>query len=86
MYLSLLRGLVTVTHARTRHADKPDHGLELAPASCRELLVTLRITAPPTPRCDIEHVLHWSAWRRHHQHQATRAHRRWNNITAAATT
>ncbi|MEU6511975.1 hypothetical protein [Streptomyces sp. NPDC046942] len=29
---------------------------------------------------------HRSAWRRHHRHQATEAHRRWNNITAAATT
>ncbi|QNE77547.1 hypothetical protein F0344_25750 [Streptomyces finlayi] len=38
-----------------------------------------------SPRRDREHVLHWSAWRRHHQHQAAEAHRRWNNITAAAT-
>ncbi|MFE1455410.1 hypothetical protein ACFW7K_10420 [Streptomyces sp. NPDC058735] len=56
------------------------------PASGRELLAVLRITALPTPRRDLEHALHWSAWRRHHRHQATEAHRRWNNITAAATT
>ncbi|MGW2897458.1 hypothetical protein ACWDAO_23330 [Streptomyces sp. NPDC001212] len=39
----------------------------------------------PHSRRDLDHLLHWSAWRRHHQHQAAQAHRRWNNITAAAT-
>ncbi|WP_033287017.1 hypothetical protein [Streptomyces sp. NRRL F-525] len=46
----------------------------------------LRITALPRPRRDRDHLLSWSAWRRHHQHQAAEAHRRWNNIAAAATT
>jgi SRSO17 transposase len=76
--------VLAVTHARTRTADGAGHGLELAPASGRELLAILRITALPQPRRDRDHILHWSAWRRHHQHQATEAHRRWNNITAAA--
>ncbi|WP_406174356.1 hypothetical protein [Streptomyces sp. NBC_00996] len=74
--------VLAVTHART--TDGAGHGLELAPASGRELLAILRITALPQPRRDRDHILHWSAWRRHHQHQATEAHRRWNNITAAA--
>nr|WP_198547235.1 hypothetical protein [Streptomyces jeddahensis] len=78
--------VLAVTHARTRTADGAGHGLELAPASGRELLAILRITAVPQPRRDRDHILHWSAWRRHHQHQATEAHRRWNNITAAAAT
>ncbi|MFI8088598.1 IS701 family transposase [Streptomyces sp. NPDC086080] len=78
--------VLAVTHAATRTVDGTEHGLQLAPASGRELLTVLRITALPTPRRDLEHALHWSAWRRHHQHQATEAHRRWNNITAAATT
>jgi SRSO17 transposase len=78
--------VLAVTHARTRTADGAEHGMELAPASGRELLTILRITALPAPRRDIDRVLHWSAWRRHHQHQATQAHRRWNNNTAAATT
>ncbi|MFD9286668.1 hypothetical protein ACFWD7_58125 [Streptomyces mirabilis] len=77
--------VLAVTHART--ADEvAGHDLQLAPASGRELLAVLRITALPTPRRDLEHALHWSAWRRHHRHQAAEAHRRWNNITAATTT
>ncbi|MBX9399565.1 hypothetical protein K4749_40130 [Streptomyces sp. TRM72054] len=55
------------------------------PRSPRELLAMLRVTALPTPRRGLGHVLHWSAWRRHHQHQAVQAHRRWNDVTAAAT-
>lgn len=83
--ISLLAAAVlTITHARTRTAH--DTTLELMPASPRELLAVLRASSIPTPRRDRQHILTWSAWRRHHQHQATASHRRWNNITAAATT
>jgi hypothetical protein len=40
----------------------------------------------PPPRRDRDHLLHWSARRHEHQHSAAEAHRRWNNVTAAATT
>ncbi|MFF3878368.1 hypothetical protein [Streptomyces sp. NPDC001978] len=49
-------------------------------------LAVLRATVIPIPRRDLDHVLHWSAWRRRHQHRATACHRHWNNVTAAATT
>lgn len=75
--------VLAVTRARTTIAAPPGH--RLIPPSVREILRLLRITALPSPRRDREHVLRWSAWRRHHQHQAAEAHRRWNNITAAAT-
>ncbi|WP_318215139.1 hypothetical protein [Streptomyces sp. SCL15-6] len=83
--ISLLAAAVlTVTHARSNTTD--DSNLELAPASPRELLTILRVTAVPAPRRDLQHVLTWSAWRRHHQHRAAACHRRWNNITAEAST
>ncbi|MGI5516120.1 IS701 family transposase [Streptomyces sp. CA-106131] len=87
--ISLLAAAVlTITHARTRTRTRTDHdtALELVPASPRELLAVLRASAIPAPRRDRDHVLAWSAWRRHHQHRATACHRRWNNITAAANT
>jgi SRSO17 transposase len=82
--ISLLAAVLTVTHGRSHTTD--DSNLELAPASPRELLTILRVTAVPAPRRDLQHVLTWSARRRHHQHRATACHRRWNNITAEAST
>ncbi|MEY9996993.1 SRSO17 transposase [Streptomyces sp. V4I8] len=79
----LAAAILAVTQARAA-AQTPSG--PLAPSSTRELLRLLRATALRPPRRDLEHLLHWSAWRRHHQQQATEAHRRWNNITAAATT
>ena len=43
-----------------------------------ELLRLLRDTVIPPPRRDRPHRLHWSAWRRRHQHRARQAHQRWN--------
>lgn len=43
-----------------------------------ELLRLLRGPVIPPPRQDREHVLHWSDWRRRHQHRAQQAHQRWN--------
>jgi hypothetical protein len=40
----------------------------------------------PQPRRDLAHLLHWSAWRRHHRYQAAARAHRWNNIIATATT
>ncbi|MEN8654564.1 transposase [Streptomyces sp. 21So2-11] len=60
----------------------------MVPVSPRELLALLRVFALPRPRQDTNpaHALRWSRWRRHHQHRATACHRRWNEISAAATT
>jgi SRSO17 transposase len=82
----LATAVLAITRTRTTAATTaPATDHRLAPPSVRELLRLLRITALPRPRRDLDHLLHWSAWRRHHQHQAAEAHRRWNNITAATT-
>ncbi|MER6537980.1 hypothetical protein ABT215_30150 [Streptomyces sp900105755] len=38
----------------------------------------LRLLILPTPRRDTDHILHWSTWRRRHQHRARQAHQRWH--------
>jgi len=50
----------------------------LIPVTVPELLRLLRDTVIPPPRRDRAHRLHWSAWRRRHQHRARQAHQRWN--------
>ncbi|MGW0633457.1 hypothetical protein [Streptomyces sp. NPDC002758] len=60
--------------------------MELIPLTRPEQLVLLRATVLPTPCRDLPHVLRWSTWRRRHQHRAAACHRRWNEVTAAATT
>jgi SRSO17 transposase len=50
----------------------------LIPVTVPELLRLLRGTIIPPPRRDRAHRLHWSAWRRRHQHRARQAHQRWN--------
>ena len=50
----------------------------LIPVTVPELLRLLRDVVIPPPRRDRAHRLHWSAWRRRHQHRARQAHRRWN--------
>jgi SRSO17 transposase len=50
----------------------------LIPVTIPELLRLLRDIVIPPPRRDRAHRLHWSAWRRRHQHRARQAHHRWN--------
>ena len=56
----------------------------LIPVTVPELLRLLRDTVIPPPQRDRPHRLHWSAWRRRHQHRARQAYQRWN--TYAGTT
>jgi SRSO17 transposase len=49
----------------------------LIPITVPELL-RLRDTVIPPPWRDRTHRLHWSDWRRRHQHRACQAHQRWN--------
>ncbi|MCX5214696.1 hypothetical protein OG689_36490 [Kitasatospora sp. NBC_00240] len=69
--------VLAVTRARTTTAAPSGH--RLIPPDVREVLRLLRITALSRPRRDRDRdrdrVLHRSAWRRQHQHQAARAHR-----------
>jgi hypothetical protein len=46
----------------------------LIPITVPELLRLLRDTVIPPPRRDKAHRLHWSTWRRRHQHRARQAH------------
>ncbi len=57
-------------------ASELDAGL--IPVTVPELLRLLRDTVIPPPCRDRAHRLHWSAWRRRHQHRACQAHQRWN--------
>src|SRR5215472_6066880 len=50
----------------------------LIPVTVPELLRLLRDIVIPPPRRDRAHRLHWSEWRRRHQHRARQAHQRWN--------
>ena len=52
----------------------PDTGL--IPITVPELLQLLRDIVIPPPRRDRPHQLHWSTWRRLHQHRARQAHQR----------
>ena len=54
----------------------------LIPITVPELLRLLRGTVIPPPRRDRAHRLHWSTWRRRHQHRARQAHQRWNAYAA----
>jgi hypothetical protein len=76
--------LLAVALARTRSAHAPP-ATDLIPLTRPELLALLRAAVLRAPRRDLAHALRWSCWRRHHQHRAATCHRRWNEITAAAT-
>ncbi len=70
---------LAVTVATQRQHDtssEPDAGL--IPITIPELLRLLRDAVIPPPRRDRAHRLHWSTWRRHHQHRARQAHQKWN--------
>lgn len=78
--------LLAVGALHERQHAHPDGELAMVPVSPRELLMLFRVFALPMPRQDTDpaHALHWSNWRRRHQHRATACHHRWNNVTAAA--
>jgi hypothetical protein len=77
--------LLAVALARARSAGPPPT-TGLIPLTRPELLALLQAAVLRAPRRDLAHTLHWSRWRRRHQHRAATRHRRWNQITAAATT
>ena len=68
---------VTAATQRQHDADS-DLAAGLIPITIPELVRLLRNTVIPPPRRDRAHRLHWSAWRRRHQHRARQAHQRWN--------
>jgi SRSO17 transposase len=68
---------VAVALQREQDASS-DLDARLIPVTVPELLRLLRDTVIPPPRRDRAHRLHWSTWRRRHQHRARQAHQRWN--------
>jgi SRSO17 transposase len=62
-----------------QHEDAAPAQADLVPVSCHELLRLLRQLILPTPLRDLAHLLHWSAWRRRHQHRARISHLRWHD-------
>ena len=75
--------ILAVTTARSRAVIPASAEAKLIPLTCRELLTLLRASQP---RRDLAHVLHWSQWRRRHQHRAAACHRHWNEVTAVVMT
>jgi SRSO17 transposase len=70
---------LAVAVALQRQHDASSHlDAGLIPVTVPELLRLLRGAVIPPPRRDRAHRLHWSAWRRRHQHRARQAHQRWN--------
>ncbi|TQF04058.1 hypothetical protein E6W39_19755 [Kitasatospora acidiphila] len=65
-----------------RHRDTRELSVYPSRSHGGELLNLLRATVLTKPPRDLPHILRWSRWRR--CHQAT-SHRRWNDLTAAAT-
>ena len=81
--LAYLYLAVAVAVQRQQEASaSPDAGL--IPVTVPELLRLLRDVVIPPPRRDRAHRLHWSEWRRRHQHRARQAHQRWNAYAETA--
>jgi len=70
--------LAVAVASQRQHEAGPDLDAGLIPITVPELLRLLRDIVVPPPRRDRAHRLHWSDWRRRHQHRARQAHRRWN--------
>jgi SRSO17 transposase len=76
---------LAIAAAVQRQHDPSPELAELIPITAPELLRLLRGTVIPPPRRDQAHKLHWSFWRRRHQHRARRAHQRWNAYAETTT-
>src|SRR5579859_1812604 len=74
---------VTVALQR-QHEASHDLDAGLIPITDPEPLRLQRGIVIPPPRRGRAHRLHWSTWRRRHQHRARQAHQRWN-VYAEAT-
>ena len=70
--------LAVAVALQRQHDAGSDLDAGLIPVTIPELLRLLRDTVIPPPRRDRAHRLHWSTWRRRHQHRARQAHQRWN--------
>ena len=78
--ICLLAYIYLAVAVAVQRQQEAGSGLDAAliPITVPELLRLLRGTVIPPPRRDWALRLHWSTWRRRHQHRARRAHQRWN--------
>jgi SRSO17 transposase len=76
--------LAVAVALQRQHEPGSDPDAGLIPVTVPELLRLLRDIVIPPPRRDRPHRLHWSDWRRRHQHRAREAHRRWNAYAETA--
>jgi SRSO17 transposase len=76
--------LAVAVAVQRQHDTAADLAAELIPVTVPKLLRLLRDTVIPPPRRDRAHRLHWSDWRRRHQHRARQAHQRWNAYAETA--
>ncbi|WP_405387781.1 IS701 family transposase [Streptomyces sp. NBC_01102] len=70
---SLIAAAVLALTAAAVH-DGSERQPGLVPLTCPELIRLLRAIVLSPPARDRDHVLHWTAWRRHHQAVATACH------------
>jgi SRSO17 transposase len=70
--------LAVTAAIQRQHDTGSDLAAGLIPITIPELLRLVRGTVIPPPRRDRLHRLHWSTWRRRHQHRARQAHQKWN--------
>jgi SRSO17 transposase len=76
--------LAVAAALQRQHDAGSDADAGLIPITVPELPRLLRDTVIPPPRRDRAYRLHWSTWRRRHQHRARQAHQRWNAYAETA--
>ncbi|MCX4784519.1 IS701 family transposase [Streptomyces sp. NBC_01264] len=72
LFSLIAAAVLALTTAAVHEDSEPPPGL--VPLTCPELIRLLRALVLPPPARDRDHVLHWIAWRRHHQAVATTRH------------
>lgn len=75
LFSLIATAVLALTTAATSTAD-PTGPIRLVPLTCPELVRLLRTFILTPPVRDPEHILHWTAWRRHHQAVAQACHQR----------
>ncbi|MED7828305.1 IS701 family transposase [Streptomyces chiangmaiensis] len=73
---SLIAAAVLTLTAAAATTARPARTTRLVPLTCPELVPLLRAFVLTPPVREAEHVLHWMAWRRHHQAVAQACHQR----------
>lgn len=72
--LSLIAAAVLALTAAATTSTGSAEPARLVPMTCPELIRLLRAFVLTPPVRNTEHILHWMAWRRHHQAVAQACH------------